>query len=170
MSERKKSWKEIDQMRDGRNGQTKGSARGPKQDARSQKSYRAALDRAFSSGAIGELVKEKAEESGEVVDDSLLKLTRAIIDAEGRLSITKATDAYYDAAAGLPNDTDALAKVVQHKNPTRQIQAMEKLSERLDEHPPKRTRELIGSLKLVRDTADDKEMEDLASNLLDRLE
>jgi hypothetical protein len=165
----KRSWKEIDQMRDGsrrRDDRPQGPKRGP----RSQKSYRAALDRAFSSGAVGQLVKDKDIESGEELDEAKAKLLRAILDAEDRPTITKAVDAYLAAYESFPADPDVLAKVVQHKNPTRQLEAMEQLEPLLDERAPKRVRALIGHLKLIRDTADDPELETIAKRLLDALE
>ena len=163
----RKSWKEIDQARDGsRTRRDEPSGRRPS--PRSQKSYRAALDRAFNSGKIGELVQER-ELPEDSPDANRIKLMRAITEAEDRPTITKAADAFLEQFE-LPKDADVLAKVVQHKKPARQIQAMELLESLLDEQQPKRIRALIGALKLIRDTADDPEMEQLSARLIERLE
>jgi hypothetical protein len=63
-----------------------------------------------------------------------------------------------------------LAKVLEHRDPARQLQAMEKLVELTDQEKPRRTRAIIGQLKLIRDTGDDPELIELAKRLLDRLE
>lgn len=156
-------------MRDGsrrRDDRPQRQQRGP----RSQKSYRAALDRAFNSGAVGQMVKDKDLESGEEIDEAKAELLRAITLAEDRPTITKAVDAYLAKYDTFPADPDVLAKVVQHKNPSRQLDAMEQLEQVLEERQPKRVRALIGHLKLIRDTADDRELETIAERLLDTLE
>ena len=158
-------------MRDGtRSGGDR--SRAPKRNPRSQKSYRSALDRAFSSGAVGQLVRDKDIESGnsEEVDETKGHILATIIKSEDSKSITQAIDAYLAAYGSLPSDPDILAKGVQHKNPSRQLDAMEQLEAILDERQPKRVRGLIGHLKLIRDTADDREMETIARRLIDRLE
>jgi hypothetical protein len=167
----KKSWKEIDRARDGSGGRREPAPRGPGRGQRSQKSYRAALDRAFNSGKIGNLVAEKdAETSTEPKSDKKrLELARAVLDADDRNSITKAVDAYM-AEYPLADDADLLAKAVQHKKPGPQIDAMERLLALLPDQKPKRVRALVGHLKLLRDTADDREIEDLADKLLDQLD
>lgn len=167
----KRSWKEIDQMRDGTARREKRQERQPRS-KQSQKSYRAALDRAFDSGKIGELVKGQAEESGgeeAPADASRIKLLREINKAEDRASITKAVDAYLEKYE-IPEDADVLAKIVQHRKPGIQLKAMRMLDAMLDEAQPKRVRALVGQLKLIRDMADEREMEELADRLIDRLD
>lgn len=165
----RRSWKEIDQMRDGSRRKDE-RERAPTGGPRSQRSYRAALDRAFNSGAVGQLVREKDEESGEEIDETKANLIAAINDAEDRPSITKAVDEYYEQYQALPNDPDALAKAVQHKKSKFQLEAMERLLEIAAERPPRRVRALLGQLRFIRDTADDPELETVAQQLLDLLE
>lgn len=167
----RKSWKEIDRMRDGKSNREPRPGHHPRS-PQSQKSYRAALDRAFDSGKIGALVKDQAAEAGQeeaAGDASRIKLLREIGKAEDRASITKAVDAYL-AQYELPDDADVLAKIVQHRKPGVQLSAMRKLEAVLDSQQPKRVRALVGQLKLIRDMADEKEMEELAERLIDRLD
>lgn len=168
---RKKSWKEIDRARDGSGGrgdERRGDER-RQRGGRSQKSYRAALDRLFNSGKIGELVEERsgAEQSSE--SEAAVKLLRAIRQAEDPASITKAVDAYV-AEHELPDDPEILGKVLQHKKPSMQLEGMQRLQRALQHEKPRRTRALVGQLKLIRDTAGDPEMEQLARELLDVVE
>jgi hypothetical protein len=115
------------------------------------------------------LVNEAPEDQALPDDEGRLKLQRKIKSAEGREVIIAAVEAYL-AQYELPLDADVLAKVLEHRDPSRQLQAMEKLVELTDQEKPRRTRAIIGQLKLIRDTGDDPELIELAKRLLDRLE
>ncbi|MBW2731102.1 MAG: hypothetical protein JRH20_01845 [Deltaproteobacteria bacterium] len=167
----RRSWKDIDRMRDGSSRREPRSERYPRSQ-KGQKSYRAALDRAFNSGKIGALIKEQTEEEGteKTPDDaSRIKLLHAISTAEDRASITKAVDAYLEKYE-LPDDANVLAKAVHHRKAGIQLTAMQKLNALLDTEKPKRVRALVGQLKMIRDMADEREMEELADRLIDRLD
>ena len=165
----KKSWREIDRKKDRstHRPEERPQAGGPRRQ-RSQKSYRAALDRLFESGKIGELIDEPPKDDASPEDEGRLKLLRKIKAAEGR-GVVDAVDAYV-AHYELPLDADVLAKVLEHRNPTRQLEALEKLIELTDQETPRRSRAIVGQLKLIRDTGDDPELIDLAKRLLDRLD
>jgi hypothetical protein len=166
----KKSWREIDRKKDrsAHRQEEKAPGGGPRRQ-RSQKSYRAALDRLFESGRIGELIEKEPQDDDQPPEETRLKLLRAIKTAEGRVAITKAVDAYI-AHHELPLDADVLGKVLEHRNPSRQLEAMEKLVELTGQETPRRSRAIIGQLKLIRDTGDDRELIELATKLLDRLD
>ncbi|MCB9558268.1 MAG: hypothetical protein H6707_19280 [Deltaproteobacteria bacterium] len=162
----KRSWREIDQMRDGSRGG--GQRERTQLDPRRQGTYRAKLDRLFSSGKIGDLVQERI---GDAADDDPLrsKLLAAIASAEGRGPISKAVDAYLKEHP-LPRDVDVLVKVLQHRDEDRQLEAIALLEEICAEEAPKRARSLIGQLKLIRDTGDDPELRQRAEALLEQLD
>ena len=88
MAERRKSWREIDQAKDGSGGSSRGGSGRERssQGQRSQKSYRATLDRLFDSGKIGELVEQQSSSKTEPKpgDESRIKLLRKIQDATDR--------------------------------------------------------------------------------------
>ena len=169
---RKRTWKEIDAAKDKSGHRREERPQGGgRRTGRSQKSYRAALDRLFDSGKIGDLVEERTGQAADDGDPSRQKLLRAIRDAEDKASITEAVDAYLAAHDQLPDDPDILGKALSHKQPGRQLDAMEALLAALDAgRTPRRARGIIGQLKLIRDTSGDPELEQLASQLLDRLE
>lgn len=170
----KKSWREIDKTRDRsthrRDDRPGGGLkpRGP----RSQKSYRAALDRLFDSGKIGDLVEEKAPSSGDAPaegGENRFKALRKIKEAVGRDAITKAADAYFKHFE-LPDDLEALGQLLEHRDEGRQLEAMERIAALLEQgEKPRRSRAMVGQLKLIRDLSGDPRLEKLAGRLLDLL-
>jgi hypothetical protein len=174
MSDRdKKSWKEIDRMRDGSGRRAdRPPMGGQAKAARDQKSYRAALDRAFETGKIADLVAVKApavaKAAGVTQDKNKLKLLAKIRDATGRDDVTTAVDVWLKDDE-LPDDMEILARVLEHRDPSQQLDAMNRIDALLDTTKPKRARAMIGQLKMIRDLGDDPEMADLATKLLDRL-
>lgn len=164
----RKSWRDIDKAKDGSNHrQGERPKGGRKGEERSQKSYRATLDRMFESGKVAEMVQEADEKSGDADTTNRFALMREITQAEDPATIGKAVDAYLKEFE-LPEDADVLAKVLEHKNPDLQLDAMEllvQLAERGEE--PKRVRTAIGRLKYIRDTADFPKMERIAQSLID---
>lgn len=162
----KKSWKEIDRQRE--KGRSQGEPRpNSRRSQQSQKSYRAALDRLFETGKIGDLVQKQSEDSASEGSSSenRLKLLKEIKSAEGRDTITTALDRFL-AHFPLPDDVDLLSKAVEHRSPPIQLEAMQKLQTLLPSSMPKRTRTLVGQLKLIRDMSGDPEMEQLARTLI----
>jgi hypothetical protein len=170
--DRKKSWKEIDRMRDGSGRRDdRPSVGGQGNAARNQKSYRAALDRAFDSGKIADRVAVKAPAvaaAAGVPSKSTLKMFARIRDAVGRDDVTSAVDDFLKEGE-LPEDMEILARVLEHRDPSMQLDAMERMDKLLETTKPKRARAMIGQLKMIRDLGDDPEMADLATKLLDRL-
>lgn len=168
----RKSWKEIDRARDGsghRDDRDRPSPGGPRRTQRSQKSYRAALDRLFDSGKIGALMPKDGETAGAEGDAGRTTLLRQLEAAEGRDAITKAVDAFVRSYA-LPDDVDLLTKVLEHRDPQQQLTALRALLRMTEGDRPRRTRGLVGKLKLIREMADDPEIADLAAQLADRLD
>jgi hypothetical protein len=164
----RKSWRDIDKAKDGsshRQGERpKGGRKGG---ARSQKSYRASLDRLFESGKVAELVQEADEKSGDADSTNRFALMRAITQAEDPVSIGKAIDAYLKEFE-LPEDADVLSKVLEHKDPDLQLDAMEMLQRLVEQgEEPRRVRTVVGRLKYIRDTADFPKMERIAQSLID---
>ncbi len=172
----RKSWREIDKARDGsshRKDRPDASMLSRKGSGRSQQSYRAALDRLFDSGKIADLVDQKEPDEARPKKDnqgeSRIKMLRKIRDAGDRDEVTKVADAYIKQF-DLPDDIDVLPRLLEHRDPEVQRQTMERMDTLLDESQPKRTRAIVGQLKMIRDFADDQEMMELANKLIDRLD
>ena len=176
----RKSWREIDKARDGsahrKDQRPDASMLTRKSSGRSLKSYRAALDRLFDSGKIADLVEKKdpSEGKGKGKDrddkvESRLKLLLKIRDAGDRDEVTSTTDAYLKQF-DLMDDMDVLPRLLEHRDPDIQLQAMTRIDELLETNRPKRTRAMVGQLKMIRDFADEQEMTELADKLIDRLD
>lgn len=169
---RRKSWREIDQQRD-RSAQRREErpAGATPRGGRGQQSYRAALDRLFDSGRIGQLVAAQdgaaaAPEPGGAARQGVL---RQLAAAEGREAVTAALEAYF-AGWGWPDELELLVRVLEHREPMRQAEAIERLLARVEQERPRRVRAVLGQLRLIRDTAEDDHLVALAQRLLDRLE
>jgi hypothetical protein len=107
--------------------------------------------------------------AGDAQGEQRVKLLRQLNAAEGRDAISAAVDAYV-ACYDLPRDVDVLAKVLEHRNVDLQLKALELLLPLVDEQKPRRTRAVVGQLKLIRDTAEDPELVPLAERLLEKLD
>jgi hypothetical protein len=171
----RKSWREIDKGRDrsAHRREERPPQEGRKRGPGSQKSYRAALDRLFTSGKIGELVAERAPGAlpGADADDAdRLKLAQRVRGATGRDEITRELDAYL-AKHPLPDELDLLEKALEHRSPALQLEAMGRIDGLLDAgQAPRRKRGMVGQLKMIRDLGEDAELTALASRLIARLE
>lgn len=172
----RKSWREIDRGRDRSKHRQEDRSRGegPRRGPRSEKSYRAALDRLFDSGKIADIVDPKtggrSGEDGEQ-GESRIKLQARIRAAGDRDELTAAVDAYLAHSDALPDDLELLGRVLEHRDPARQLDAMERISDLLDTGArPKRTRAMVGQLKMLRDVGDDPEIVAAARALIERLD
>ena len=172
----RKSWREIDKSRDKsshrQDERPDASKLGRKGTGRSQKSYRAALDRLFDSGKIAELVDHKDPPSSEPVaekGESRIKMMRKIRDATDRDELTRTVDAYLKKWE-LPEDMEILPRVLEHRDDRIQLEAMERIDALLETQQPRRKRAMVGQLKMIRDFADEQEMIELAKKLIERLD
>ena len=164
----KRSWSEIDKLRDKsthrRDPRPEPGMSGARRE-RSQKSYRAALDRAFSSGAIGKLLDEPGAQ-GE--GDGRARELAAIRNADTPEDVSAAVDRAL-AAGPLPDDIEIWARVVEHRDMLRVREALLRVAALLDEHPLKRARALRSRLRYLEEIAEDEEIRVLATKLRSRL-
>lgn len=164
----RRSWRDLDRQRD-RSTHRREEPRqgGPARHERSQKSYRATLDRLFESGKISKLLDDPSPTAGEGSDR--LPLLRAVQQAEGRDAVTGALDAYL-ARYELPDEFEVLEKALEHRSASVQLKALEGLEGLLARERPRRTRGLIGQLKLIRDATSEERLRELATSILERLD
>jgi signal transduction histidine kinase len=101
------------------------------------------------------------DEGASDAGSSRLKLAKAITNAEGRDAVTKAVDAYM-AEHELPDDIELLAKLLEHRDESVQLEGMRQMKLAVQHERPRRTRGIIGQLKLIRDVTDDDEARELA--------
>ena len=117
MSDRKKSWRDIDRGRDqsahrSESGKPKG--RGPRVDSASA-AYKRKLSAFFDRGVIPEHLKDKLPHGESEGPSERQKLIRAIRDAKDARTLEKAVDGL-DKEYGLPNDPEILLRVLEHAN------------------------------------------------------
>jgi hypothetical protein len=169
----KRSWREIDRRKDRsahrQEDRRDQEGRGPRGQRR-ERSYKAALDRLFESGKIAELVEQKGGGGGEAQGENRIKALARIKNAGNRDEVTAAVDEYLKGWNELPDDMEVLGRALEHRNPTWQLDAMERIERLLETERPRRTRAMVGQLKMIRDIGDDNEMVELAQRLIDRLE
>lgn len=162
----KRSWRDIDRGRDKsahRVDPRPDGPAGPKRE-RSQKSYRAALDRAFDSGAIGKLLGAAPQSEGQ----SRAKQLGDIRDAATPDDLCGAVDRAL-LAGPLPDDAEIWARVVEHRDIDRVREALSRLAALLDDQPLKRTRALKARLRHLEEIAEDEEIRGQAAALRARL-
>lgn len=173
----RRSWREIDRAKDRsvhRKDERPEGIGGRQKGQRRERSYRAALDRLFESGKIADLMElqtgEKAGKGGDTQSANRIKMQAKIRDAIDRETLSKEVDAYVEKFGDLPEEIDLLARVIEHRDPSRQFDAMQRIEGRLAQERPRRTRAMIGQLKMIRDIGDDPELTDLAVRLIEILE
>lgn len=161
----KRSWRDIDSSRDRsahrRDPRPDPALPGSRRD-QSTKRYRAALDRAFDSGALGKLMSDSAEGGGRVA------LIGAIRDAATPDELSDAVDRAL-AAGPLPDDIEVWARVVEHRDDHRVREALLRIESLLPEQTLKRTRALRARLRYLEEISDDDEIRRRAADLRSRL-
>jgi hypothetical protein len=165
----KKSWRDIDRGRDRsahrKDPRPEPGAGGARRE-RSQKSYRAALDRAFEIGALGKLLGSTEPRPPE--GESRLRLLAAIRDANTSDEVSAAVDRAL-AAGPLPDEAEVWARVVEHNDLDRVREALRKLPALLKAQPLKRARTLKARLRYLEEVAGDEELRREAAALRARL-
>lgn len=186
----RKSWREIDKAKDRsvHRKEERSAFEDRRKGAHRKKSYKAALDRLFESGKIADLVEAqvgggakgtkgargekdaKSEKGAKSAGGNRIKALARIRDAGNRDEVTEAANAFWERFGELPEDLEIWGRILEHRNPSRQLDAMERIDSLLDAQEPKRSRAMVGQLRMIRDIGDDPEMSELAIKLIERLE
>jgi len=193
----KKSWRELDNLRDKPRTSTPRpeAARSRAQEERASKAYRAQLDALFERGEVGKLAEKmvqsrtdapssligqpmpqpkKAEPAPEPpppppVDDPRSVLRKKILSAIGRDEISRAVDKYVKAH-GMPRDFEVLEQALEHNKEERLTEALGVLESMLERgEKPKRSRTLVGKLRFLEETSGDKDLVAFAARLRGKL-
>jgi hypothetical protein len=171
---RKRSWREIDRNKDRSAHRAEPAAphRGPRSPVAASRSHRSALDHLFSSGKVGELVKQRDQQTGVAAEDpdgpSRRSLTARIEQAADREAKIAALDAYL-ARFSLPADFDLLCHVLDHPDPDVVGEALDRIEALLETEPPRRARTLIAQLKILQDLSEWGKLRRRAAALLEKL-
>jgi hypothetical protein len=148
----KKSWREIDQLRDG------GHHREPKTYREKKKAYdeqrelsehKAALEKLFTDGPQD---KEQA------------RYLKAIREAKDKKALVSAT-ASHEKKYGMPKDWDTLLRLLDHPEARVVIEVMELLRLRAPNRLPEEREYLKGHLKVLKMTTRDPDIEEKAEAL-----
>jgi hypothetical protein len=161
----KKSWREIDQMRNNSAHRKAEPKKESRQSVAAQKQYKAQLDRLFDSGEAGKLLGKKVEAPSA---DSKLAKIKAVRDAIGRDDITRAVDALL-AMGPLPQDEEVLTQALEHRNEGKIQEVLSTLLSWLERNIPKRKATLKARLSGMISNADEAETKELAQRVLDKL-
>lgn len=115
--EPKRSWREIDKMRDKSEHRREGGGGGPRPERleRSQayRAYKTQLNKVFEGGGLPEAMKSKLEESGVGAEAKRQKALAQAIVAAATPAATRAALAEYRAAFGFPSNEDVLSKLLE---------------------------------------------------------
>jgi hypothetical protein len=185
MSDRpKKSWKEIDALRDGARRERDRDDRkheGGKNADRSSQQYRAALDALFEKGGFNQMADQLQRRFGNAPEPTKPKPEAAaaakpaaaapapepakpVDDAKvvlrkkllEALSRDDISRAFdkYAKAYGMPMDFELLEQGLEHIKPARQAEVLEALAQALERNKPKRAKTLAGKLRFIEETGD----------------
>ena len=171
----RRSWREIDRMRDG-----SGPRRGPKKQepkghATGYSRYKSELNRLFDRGqAAGHVshVMRKAKDTapGEEADggDGRADLVRACRLAEDHGQLVATVDALLESGP-LPDDVELLLRVVDHPKEAVQADALERIERLIRRKPLKRKAAFVQRLYGLEHTAEDPALRDVVNRLIEEL-
>jgi hypothetical protein len=164
----KKSWREIDQARDGKRSRssTPPAEREKLEKSASYSRYKSAADQFFSGNLVPDALREKLDPTGEnkAKQDALKRLK----GAEEFKEFVQLSKEYVDTF-GLPEDSYILDRLLAHPNDGIVLKTLERLGEQLtagELKPPKSLGERLKSLELG---SDNPEVQDAAKALATRL-
>ena len=174
----RRSWKEIDKMRDGSGSGGRRQERDEREDRRTNSSgyqrYKSELDRLFNTGMAGDNVahvmrKAKDDAPGEPGEESgRAALVRACRLAESNDELVSAIDLLLEDGE-LPNDIDLLLRVVEHPAEAVVADALERIERLTQRQPLKRKAAFVQRLYTLEQTADDATLRGIVDRLIESL-
>lgn len=93
------------------------------------------------------------------------RLARKITEATSPRDMGKEVDRYLARFGSLPDDLDALEKILSHPKPRVVIQALEALETWVAKQKPRRSRSLAVQLSILEDSHEDSEIRELAARV-----
>lgn len=172
MSDKKKSWREIDKGRDSsrhRDDRRKPSRREESATA----SYKRDLDKLFQSGGkipdrFKGLADRLAPEEGS--DEAILRdAVQALRDADGFRAFVTAVNEFVKEGHRLPGDEDLLLRFLDHPSERVVQMALERFATIQEKRGLERTRPLLNRIGTIRSIAEEKKTLDLLEQLEEAL-
>lgn len=163
----KRSWSEIDKMRDGkRSGGSSSGSREKLEKSAQYSRFKSAADQFFSGNLLPDALAEKVDPTGEgrARKDALKKLK----DTEDFRAFATAAKEYVEKY-GIPDDPYLLDRLVGHPNEGMVTKALERIGQLLDEKAFKVPKSLPERLKSIEVGSDSPELQDAAKALAKRL-
>jgi hypothetical protein len=171
MSDRKKSWREIDKGRD--SSRHRDSRKPSQREQNASAAYKRDLEKLFQSGGdvpdrFKGIAKELAPEEGS--DEAVWRdAVQALRDADGFRNFVTAVNEFVKAGHRLPGDEDLLLKFLDHPSERIVQLALEKFVA-LHEGPGlQRAAPLSNRIRTIRSIAEEKKTLDLLRKLEDEL-
>ncbi len=167
----KRSWREIDAMRDKSHQRAgAGPSRGTRPIERTQayRAYKTELGKLFDGGGLPEALKSKLESAGVgLVDNAKRKkeLTKALLDAHGSAAV-RACLAQYREAYGEPDREDVLAKLLETDDEAMVLTALTAAAKLQSAGSLKRSASLKARIKTAEMTMDAAKITALAKEIL----
>ena len=164
----RRSWREIDRMRDGATHPREGGRKGPSEErlrrSGAYRRYKSQLDKLFDGGGVPEALRSKLEEAG--VGESAKRRKRAaqaIVDA--REDWRTALDAYR-SAFGFPAEEEALARLLDTDDEQVVLEAIAQLERLHESGGLRRARSLKARVQTAMMTLDDPDVTAAGERLL----
>ena len=170
----KRSWKEIDQMRDGsvhrKEPRREGGPSRRDENSQAYRSYKSQLNKLFDGGgALPDALRQQLEEKGVAQDASRKKtMTDAISHGASAKAVIEALQAYR-AEYGFPENEEALSKLLDLTDEAILLEAMRTIAMLNDGGRLKRANALKARLKTVEMTVDAPEVQEKAKELVRQL-
>lgn len=167
----KRSWREIDQMRE-KGGQRRDERPGSNprvERSQAYRSYKTQLNKLFDGGVLPDVLKSKLEDKG-VGNEAKHKkeLAAAIVAASNTAAMQNALTEY-KAAFGSPDEEDVLAILLGADNQVLVLEAMTGIEALLADGKLKRGGSLKARIKTAQMTIDSPRVNEAAARLLAKL-
>ncbi len=169
----KKSWKEIDQMRDGSSRRRRdkpdvGTSR--RQQSNEYRSYKSQLNKMFDGGGLPDALKDQLDDGDAFVEEAKARKAArdAILAARTAVDVLAALAAHREAH-GFPEDEEVLAKLLDLEDEETVMEAIQTIERLAGEGQLARASSLKARLKTVQMMIDEPEIQDAARALLRKL-
>lgn len=167
----KKSWRELDQMRD-KSSHRKESGGGGRRSRTEQsaeyRAYKTQLNRLFEGGAVPDALKTKLGDATPKEVKEKKNALRAIIDAQHPRDVL-ALLKEFRRSFGFPEEEEALMKLLDVSDEDVVLEALQTIARLLQEGRLKRGASLKARIKTAQMTIDDPRVQEAAKSLLGSL-
>lgn len=169
----KKSWREIDQKRDGSSHRREPGQSPARQDrlerSAAYRDYKTQLNRVFDGGPLPEALKEKLQEAGVGAQAKERKAAaQTIVEAARPADVLKALQAYREKY-GFPEDEPALSRLLDLDDPAVALETVRCIEKLVVEGQLKRTSSLKARIRTAMMTLDDPELNEVGKRVIDLL-